>query len=148
MRFFEVLAQVVGLLVLEQRLSYQALKRLFDLDDAYIEDLKVEIIEVRQLARDHEGRMLVWTGEGRAPRAASQHVVHDHQSTPTPQPSSVVPPVDAERRQLTVMFCDLVGSTQLAGQLDPEDLRAVVRAYQEAAAEVIERYEGYIAQYL
>jgi class 3 adenylate cyclase len=46
------------------------------------------------------------------------------------------------------MFCDLVGSTQLAGQLDPEDLRAVVRAYQEAAAEVIQTYEGHIAQYL
>ena len=66
----------------------------------------------------------------------------------------VIPPVaarsapDAERRQLTVLFCDLVGSTQLAGQLDPEDLRAVVRAYQEAAAEVIARYEGHIAQYL
>lgn len=42
----------------------------------------------------------------------------------------------------------LVGSTRLAGQLDPEDLRAVVRAYQEAAAEVIARYEGHIAQYL
>jgi len=46
------------------------------------------------------------------------------------------------------MFCDLVGSTQLSGQLDPEDLRAVVRAYQEAAAEVIQHYEGHIAQYL
>src|SRR5262249_7285653 len=148
MRFFEVLAQVVGLLVLEQRLSYQALKRLCDLDDAYIEDLKVELIEVRQLARDHEGRMLVWTGEGLTPRAASQHVVHDHQPTPTPPPASVAPPVDAERRQLTVMFCDLVGSTQLSGQLDPEDLRAVVRAYQEAVAEVIQQYEGHIAQYL
>ena len=64
MRFFEVLVQVVGLLVLEQRLSYQALKRLFDLDDAYLEDIKVELIDVRQLARDHAGRMLVWTGEG------------------------------------------------------------------------------------
>src|SRR5262249_33651663 len=45
---------------------------------------------------------------------------------------------EAERRQLTVMFCDLVGSTPLSGQLDPEDLRAVVRAYQEAAAAVIQ----------
>src|SRR6266567_2082831 len=60
----------------------------------------------------------------------------------------VRPAPEAERRQLTVLFCDLVGSTQLSGQLDPEDLRAVVRAYQEAAAEVIQRYEGHIAQYL
>ena len=46
------------------------------------------------------------------------------------------------------MFCDLVGSTDLAGRLDPEDLREVVRAYQETAATVIQRYEGHIAQYL
>src|SRR5215831_8570123 len=52
---------------------------------------------------------------------------------------------EAERRQLTVLFCDLVGSTTLSGQLDPEDLRVVVRAYQETAAMVIQRYEGHIA---
>ena len=57
-------------------------------------------------------------------------------------------PAEAERRQLTVLFCDLVGSTRLSGQLDPEDLRAVVRAYQEAAAAVIQQYAGHIAQYL
>ena len=55
---------------------------------------------------------------------------------------------DAERRQLTVLFCDLVDSTALASQLDPEDLRAVVRAYQETCAKVIARFEGHIAQYL
>src|SRR6266403_1391509 len=55
---------------------------------------------------------------------------------------------DAERRQLTVLFCDLVDSTSLAGQLDPEDLREVVRAYQQTCAEVIQRFEGHIAQYL
>jgi len=55
---------------------------------------------------------------------------------------------EAERRQLTVLFCDLVGSTALAGQLDPEDWREVVRAYQTACAEVIGRFEGHIAQYL
>ena len=78
------------------------------------------------------------------------------QDSPTDVPSTepvVVPePVrsglEAERRQLTVMFCDLVGSTDLSGRLDPEDLREVVRAYQDTAAKVIERYEGHIAQYL
>ena len=55
---------------------------------------------------------------------------------------------DAERRQLTVLFCDLVDSTVLASQLDPEDWREVVRAYQETCAKVIARYEGHIAQYL
>src|SRR5262245_55153971 len=54
----------------------------------------------------------------------------------------------AERRQLTVLFCDLVDSTVLAGQLDPEEWREVLRAYQETGAKVIARYEGHIAQYL
>ena len=55
-------------------------------------------------------------------------------------------PAEAERRQLTVMFCDLVGSTALSGALDPEDMREVVRAYHRACAEVINRLEGHIAQ--
>src|SRR5215831_9333864 len=55
---------------------------------------------------------------------------------------------EAERRQLTVQFIDLVGSTQLSAQLDPEEYREVVRAYQQASAGVIERFEGHIAQYL
>lgn len=55
---------------------------------------------------------------------------------------------EPERRQLTVMFCDLVGSTALSEQLDPEELREVIRAYQEVCAEVISHFEGHIAQYL
>ncbi len=55
---------------------------------------------------------------------------------------------EAERRQLTVMFCDLVGSTALSEQLDPEELREVIRTYQEVCAEVIHRFDGHIAQYL
>ena len=55
---------------------------------------------------------------------------------------------EAERRQLTVLFCDLVDSTRLARQFDPEDWRDIVRAYQQACAEVIQRFDGYIAQYL
>ena len=55
---------------------------------------------------------------------------------------------DAERRQLTVMFCDLVDSTKLSSQLDPEDYREVVRAYQQVCTDVIQRYEGYVAQLL
>jgi class 3 adenylate cyclase len=57
-------------------------------------------------------------------------------------------PSEAERRQLTVMFCDLVGSTALSAALDSEELREVVRTYQETCTGVIRRYEGHIAQYL
>ena len=55
---------------------------------------------------------------------------------------------EAERRQITVMFCDLVGSTALSEQLDPEVLRVLMQAYQRACGAIIERYEGHVAQYL
>jgi TOMM system kinase/cyclase fusion protein len=70
---------------------------------------------------------------------------------PTPQAAISAPEPrspDAERRQLTVMFCDLVDSTKLSSQLDPEEYRQVVRAYQKVCTEVIQRYEGYTAQLL
>jgi class 3 adenylate cyclase/predicted ATPase len=73
----------------------------------------------------------------------------EEQPAPPVTSSPVAPhPPDAERRQLTVMFCDLVGSTPLSERLDPEDLREVVRAYQQTCAEVIQCFEGHIAQYL
>ena len=55
---------------------------------------------------------------------------------------------EAERRQVTVLFCDLVDSTQLSQQLDAEDYRAVVRAYQQAAVTAMQPWDGYVAQYL
>ena len=55
---------------------------------------------------------------------------------------------DAERRQLTVMFCDLVGSTALSASMDPEDLREIIAAYQKCAAETVRRFDGFVAKYL
>ena len=57
-------------------------------------------------------------------------------------------PTDAERRQLTVLFCDLVGSTELSRRLDPEDLRDIMRRYQDAVAGCIDRYGGHLAKFL
>lgn len=54
----------------------------------------------------------------------------------------------AERRQVTIMFCDLVGSTALSARLDPEDLREVIVAYQQCASQTIQQYGGFVAQYL
>ena len=70
----------------------------------------------------------------------------DKAESPSTAPSRVRD--EAERRQLTVMFCDLVGSTALSRRFDPEDLREIVRAYQDACAKVIAQYEGYVAKYL
>ncbi len=57
-------------------------------------------------------------------------------------------PDAAERRQLTVMFCDLVGSTALSARLDPEDMRQVIRAYQDASSGVVARYDGFVAKFM
>ena len=72
---------------------------------------------------------------------------------PAPPAEGPAPPVGpaataAERRQLTVMFCDLVGSTALSTKLDPEDLREVIAAYHKCAAEVVTRFGGYVAKYM
>jgi class 3 adenylate cyclase/predicted ATPase len=65
-----------------------------------------------------------------------------------PAPELKTTSSEAERRHLTVMFCDLVGSTELSQQLDPEDLRDVNRAYQDVCKQAIERYDGFVARYM
>jgi class 3 adenylate cyclase len=70
-----------------------------------------------------------------------------------PEPSTVaaapVAPHDtAERRQVTVMFSDLVGSTALSARMDPEDLREVISAYQKRVAETVQRFGGYVAKFM
>ena len=147
MDFVAVLDQVVALLRQRGRLTYRTLKRQFQLDDAALEDLKLELIKGQRLAVDEDGDVLVWMGAaGTLQEPAARPSPH----APPPATSAVHAPYvpNAERRQLTVLFCDLVDSTPLASQLDPEDLREVVRAYQEACAKVIARFEGHIAQYL
>jgi class 3 adenylate cyclase/predicted ATPase len=159
MTFEEILDQAIAMLQRRGRLTYSTLKRQFQLDEDALNDLKDEIIYGQRLAVDEEGRVLVWTGSPdvsltptvpapppappeppRAPQAV--------QPPPTAMPPAIPPSPEAERRQLTVLFCDLVGSTALSAQLDPEDLREVVRAYQSACAEVIQRLDGHLAQHL
>jgi len=264
--FREILAQVIEWLQQDKRISYRALKRQFNLDDEYLEDLKLEIVKVRQLAVEQDGQMLLWTGNPSSPEldarrvkdvenrfhamlravvwtlqrerrttyrelkhvlglddallmeireeltfkqfardeegkglvwtGMAQPVTHSSvdvtsqpvtaettvvqspavptsplptetltpsngptilteaisvealQDKPAVAPEPVPSAPEAERRQLTVMFCDLADSTKLSQQLDPEDLREVVRAYQATAAEIIQQYDGHMAQYL
>jgi TOMM system kinase/cyclase fusion protein len=154
MTFDDILDQAIAMLQRRKRLSYRALKRQFDLDDAYLEDLKLELIKVQQLAVDQDGEMLVWTGEAGTKSApvsspfAPQEIPQQDQPTQVAPLSPVPPSPDAERRQLTVMFCDLVDSTRLSSQLDPEEYRDVVRAYQRVCTEVVQRFDGHIAQLL
>src|SRR6266436_4050944 len=82
MEFAEVMAQVIDLLAREKRLSYRALKLRFNLDDAYLEGLKEEMLDAKRLAVDEEGRVLVWTGDAGALQQltppAPQTVHHPH----------------------------------------------------------------------
>jgi TOMM system kinase/cyclase fusion protein len=149
MTFDEVLVQIQELLQREQRVSYRGLKRRFGLDDEYLEDLKEELIGAKRLAVDEDGRFLVWAGKDSL--ASSGQSLESKRQTPTVQTLAArrqTRDVAAERRQLTVMFCDLVDSTALSAQLDPEELREVIRAYQETCTAVVRRYDGHIAQHL
>ena len=143
MDILKVLEQVRELLQQKGRVSYRILKRQFGLDDEALDDIKYELIEVDELATDKDGKMLVWVG-GEAAEETAPQIINASTAELPPKPETPA----GERRQLTVMFCDLVGSTTLSEQLDPEELQTVVRTYQEVSAQVIERYDGYIAQYL
>jgi class 3 adenylate cyclase/predicted ATPase len=156
MTFDEILTQIIDLLKRQGRVSYGALKRRFDLNDAYLEDLKGELLYVHEAEVEADERGFTWTGAtadlqgtiSRSNQAEPQSVVAQAPPAQDISASANPRPPDAERRQLTVMFCDLVASTQLASQLDPEVYRDVVRAYQSACTEVIQRFDGHVAQLL
>src|SRR5437867_3543208 len=114
MTFDEVLDQVRELLQQRGRVTYRSLKRRFDLDDEYLEDLKGELIKAEGVAADEDGEVLVWrdrTTQGETAKSAAS-------SDARPQTLDARRS-DGERRQLTVEFIDLVGSTMLSQQLDP-----------------------------
>ena len=156
MTFEEILDQAIAMLQRRGRVTYQTLRLQFQLDEEHLEALKDAILFAYPQVVDAAGRGLVWSGDAGAiapPTSVSPQSVEPlvtlaprvgttAVSAPDPHPP------EAERRQLTVLFCDLVDSTVLASQLDPEEWRDVVRAYQEACTKVIARYEGHIAQYL
>jgi class 3 adenylate cyclase len=130
MSFLDSVRRARALLEEHRRLSLRALQRELELDPAAVDDLVAELVDVQRVAQRIDGG-LAWGG-GEPPAAAVP-----------PE----APPV-AERRQLTVMFCDLVASTALGERLDAEDLRDVVTQYYETATRVVERYEGHVANYI
>jgi class 3 adenylate cyclase len=146
-----VLWLVRALLQHEGRLSYRMLKQAFGFDEARLADIRTELM-FQRFAIDEDGQGLVWRGRASADSVLGEttdaRLSATSDSAASPPPALTRGTLEAERRQLTVLFCDLVDSTWLSQQLDPEDLRQVVRAYQETAAAVIQRFEGHIAQYL
>jgi class 3 adenylate cyclase len=151
MDFVAVMDQVIALLRQRGRLTYRTLQLQFQLDETHLEVLKEDLIHGQRLAVDEAGRVLVWTGDAATPSALLPPSPPATPETALPQtalPFAASATPEAERRQLTVLFCDLVDSTVLASQLDPEEWREVVCAYQDTCARVIARFEGHIAQYL
>ena len=122
-------------------------------------DLKAEdLIGLGVTAIGHRRKLLSAIAELRAeaPAAAASAVTAAPGYLPVPtraSPSVLAPaptpaPAEAERRQLTVMFCDLVGSTALSARLDPEDLRDVIGAYHRAVTEIVTGFDGFVAKYM
>src|SRR5438309_2789489 len=149
MTFDEVLAQVLELLQREGRVSYRALKRRFGLDEAYLEDLKEEIIAAKQLAIDEGGRVLVWTGTSAPP-------VREREPAPLAfTPSYLTEKIltsrtvlEGERKQITVLFADIQGSTELIAGLDPEEARQILDPVLHLMMDAVHRYEGTVNQVL
>ena len=174
MTFEEILDQAIAMLQRRGRLTYGALKRQFQLDDAYLDDVKAELIEGQRVAVDEGGRVLVWTG----PPATSPAV-----SAPSPAPAWTPDPLglaggdpaspiaytprhlaerilaeqaaleargapDGERKTITVLFADIKGSMDLLEDLDPEEARQIIDPALTLMMEAVHRYEGYVAQSL
>lgn len=132
MTFTEILDEAVELLRREKRVSYRALKRQYDLDDAACDDLRYELTEIRKIAVDQNNQLLVWAGDVR------------NREPETPPHLNTVHTAQPERRHLTVFFVDLVGSTPIAEGMDPEEFREIILGYREVCTRAIERQEGYV----
>jgi class 3 adenylate cyclase len=85
---------------------------------------------------------------GRPPAQAARRDCQPRHTTPTAVGAAAPAQVGAERRQLTVMFCDLVGSSALSTRYDPEDLRELIGDYHRAVAETVGRFDGFVAKYM
>jgi hypothetical protein len=150
MTFEEILDQAIAMLQRRGRLTYSTLKRQFQLEDAALEDLKNELIEGQRLAVDEQGNVLVWTGAERsAPDATAPPASTQDRAPLAYTPAYLAEKIltsksalEGERKQVTVLFADLQGSTELIRDLDPEQPRAILDPALHAMMEAVHRYEG------
>ncbi len=150
MTFDDIPAQVVDLLRRQGRVSYRALKRRFDLDDDYLEDLKAELIDAQYLAVDEERKVLVWSG-GPATTgvSASELGRAPLPYTPTYLSEKILTSktaLEGERKQVTVLFADLKGSMELLADRDPEKARQLLDPVLTLMMTAVHRYEGTVNQ--
>jgi hypothetical protein len=156
MTFEEILDQAIAMLQRRGRLTYGALKRQFQLDDAYLDDVKAELIEGQRVAVDEDGRVLVWTGaEVSALPPTAPPVSRQERLTLAYTPPYLAEKIltskstlEGERKQVTVLFADLKGSTELIEGLDPEEARTLLDPALHVMMDAVHRYEGTVNQVL
>jgi class 3 adenylate cyclase len=126
--------------------KYEAVFRDNDIDETVLPNLTAEDLkELGVASLGHRRKLLDAIAALRSDGSSSAPSVDA--ATASNAPSA--PPEDrAERRQVTVMFSDLVGSTALSACMDPEDLREVISAYQKCVAETVQRFGGFVAKYM
>jgi class 3 adenylate cyclase len=156
MDYDELVAKVIDLLQREKRVPYRALKRRFSIDDDYIEDLKDELIYAKKLAMDEDNRILVWVEEASEAPTSTPMPVQDQK----PPPISYTPQyltekiltsrsaLEGERKQVTVMFCDIKDSTELIRDLDPEAAQQLLDPAIHIMMDAVHRFEGTVNQVL
>jgi predicted ATPase/class 3 adenylate cyclase len=144
MTFDEMLDQALALLQRRGRLTYRALQRQFNLDEAYLADLTAEMIQGQRLAVDEDGAVLVWTGGTVSAPAPAPPV------TPPAYLAEKIlasrPALEGERKQVTVLFADLKGSMELLAERDPEEARQLLDPVLEHMMAAVHRYEGTVNQ--
>jgi len=160
MDFYAVLDQVLDLLRQRGRVTYNALKRQFDLDDACLQDLKDEIIAAQRVAVDEDGKVLVWTSDVAVPPppvAAPAAVmarppdIEPRAYTPAHLAEKILtarPALAGERKQVTVLFADLKDSTELIRGLDPEAAQHLLDPAIHCMMDAVHRFEGTVNQVL
>lgn len=130
----DLIDKAVAILERRGKISLSALKLGLSIDDEVMAVIRDELVDVLGVAEDRDGKVLVHV----------EKTSFEADDAPAPATGEDL----AERRVLTVMFCDLVGSTKLSTELDSEDLRDVFSRYQRLASDAIVSMDGYVAQYL
>ena len=156
MGFYEILDQVVDLLRRRGRVTYRALQREFQLDEDTLNDLKDELLYAHPEARDDAGRGLVWssTPDTASPVASPPASPQDRAPlayTPAHLAEQILAArgtLEGERKQVTVLFADLKGSTELIADLDPEAAQRLLDPALHRMMDAVHRYEGTVNQVL
>jgi Adenylate and Guanylate cyclase catalytic domain len=148
-----IVAEALALLHQEKRLSYRVLKLRLQLNDDTLEALKEDLIYAKRLARDEEGKVMVWAGS-----AGASATPPTPAGEPARPPRSYTPPylaekilhsrsaLEGERKQVTVLFADLKGSMELLADRDPEEARHLLDPVLERMMAAVHRYEGTVNQ--